>query len=232
MDMTWLEKRKNRTAWLLLLALFWCGSHHVAPKWDYMCMKQELEHSPTIHQSLVGPVWKFVHVYSAGKLTVLMRVWMCKGVIKCVGVQYESVCVCLCILWGLVRRANGASTLQPLHHPARQAHAQRHAWEGFNILCVCVPVLLCLLKECSSLYLYACLVITYSLPTHAFRGRWSLKARAMLYFHLLKTHDKLSVMRQLLLTLSNRKCLRARHWELLCPSRAIYWTLLCLRCVL
>lgn len=91
--MTWLGKGRNRTSWLLLLALFWCSSHHVAPKWDYMCMKQEVEHSPTIHQSLGGPVWKFVHVYSAGTLTVWMRVCMYKGVIKCVGVQYECVCV-------------------------------------------------------------------------------------------------------------------------------------------
>lgn len=56
-------------------------------------------------------------------------------------------------------------------------------------LCVCVPALLCLPKECSSLYLYVWLVITYSLYTHACRGRRSLKARAIL--HLLKTHNKL-----------------------------------------
>lgn len=140
-DLTWLGKGKNRTARLLLLALFWYGSHHVAPKWDYMCMKQEVEHSPTIHQSLGGPVWKFVHVYSAGTLTVLMHVHVL-GSDKVRGCTVW-VCVCSCILWGLKRRANGASTVQPLHHPARQAHARWHAWEGFNILCVWVCLCAC-----------------------------------------------------------------------------------------
>lgn len=34
-------------------------------------------------------------------------------------------------------------------------------------------------------------------------------------------------MRQLPSTLCNHRCPRARHCELLCPSRAIYWTPLC-----
>lgn len=141
MDMTWLEKARNRTAWLLLLALFWCGSHHVAPKWDYMCMKQEVGHSPTIHQSLGGPVLKFVHVYSAGTLTVLMRVWMCKGVIKCVGVQYESVCVCVsCEGWGGEQTGPPHFSLSIILH-AR--HTRGDMPERVSISCVCVCVCLC-----------------------------------------------------------------------------------------
>lgn len=46
-------------------------------------------------------------------------------------------------------------------------------------VCVCAPGLPCLPKECSSLYLYVCLVITYTPCTHVYQGRWSLKAQAI-----------------------------------------------------
>lgn len=179
MDMTWLQKGRKRTAWLLLLALFWGGSHHVAPKWDYMCMKQEVEHSPTIHQSLGGPVWKFVHVYSAGALTVVMRVCMCKGVMKCAAVQY--VCVCLRILWGLARRANGG--LHTSASPSSCTPGARTATclRGFQYplsLSVFVCLRCCVYPRNAVHYICMCGWLLHTVSTHMHaeaEGAWRLE---------------------------------------------------------
>lgn len=176
MDMTWLGKWRKKDSFTasispVLVRLLPCAPP--TPKWDYVCMKQEVRHSPTIHQSLGGRVCVQKFVFSAGALAMSMHMWV--GVMKCVGVQYEFVCVCVCLyfLWGLETRANSGGggwvhAVQLLHHAVHQAHERRHAWEGFNILCVCdrvcVFVGLCLLKEWSSLYLSVCLVYYRSTP--------------------------------------------------------------------
>ena len=137
-----------------------------------------------------GRVGKFVPVFSAGALTVLVRMW--KGVMKCVGVQYGFVCACVsCEGWRREQTGPPQFSLSIILHTR---HTSSDMPERVSISCVCVFVCLCCSVYPRNAVHYICMcvcLITYTLCTHANQGRWSLKARAMLSFHLLKTHSKL-----------------------------------------
>ena len=128
-----------------------------------------------------------MHVSSAGALTVSMRVEGCDKACGC------AVCVCVFVYpargWRREQTGPPQFSLSIIQH-AR--HTSSDMPERVSISCVrahvrvCVSAPPCLPEECSSLYLYVCLVITYTLCAHVYRGRWSLKAEAILYLHLLK----------------------------------------------
>ncbi len=97
---------------------------------------------------------------------------MCKGVMKCVcgcTVQMHVMCVCVCVCFcASFEGCRGEQTGPPqfslsiiLH--ARHTHSDMPERVSISsvcqcvCVCVCVCVLLCLPKECSSLYLYVCL---------------------------------------------------------------------------
>ena len=123
--------------------------------------------------------------------------WMCtcKGRGCTVG-----MCVCVCVLSYEGWRREQTGGLHSSASPSSCTPGTRAATclRGFQYppqVCVCVFVcqcrLLCLPKECSSLYLYVCLVITYTLYTHAHGGRRSLKRlERVLHLQLLPKKKK------------------------------------------
>lgn len=110
------------------------------------------------------------------------------------------MCVCVCVLSYEGWRREQTGGLHSSASPSSCTPGTRAATclRGFQYppqVCVCVFVcqcrLLCLPKECSSLYLYVCLVITYTLYTHAHGGRRSLKRlERVLHLQLLPKKKK------------------------------------------
>lgn len=150
-----------------------------------MCMKQEAEPTPTIHQSLGGPVWKFVHVYSAGTHTVVDV----HGVLRTTDILY--VCV------------RAEQTGGPPQFSLSIILHTRHTCDDMPERVSISSVFMCagcLPEECSSLYLYVCLVITYAL-SHTF----TQADGAPLYLQLLK--------RGMTSLEWNHESPWARHWE-------------------